>query len=416
MKNDLHLLLSSKRKFWFYNINQEQQWNESSYFPSMTDIIGNQIVAQQEQQMIFIADPNDVLLFRHNPSQEFIDYLSSNDIMMPNIKKITDEFDIPWLDMNNDDIFVPYIINDFLFENLSNHSIEYFGPTPGITKDLNNKIWVREVAETLGMPTTKGYICKNFEELNQAYDNLVNQSFYKFVIKIPFGSSGKGLKTFSTFDEFLALARYIRRRSEKFEVILEGWHPIKYSLNSQLHIENNSVKILSITEQEINTNGVYLGTNYTPHYPSNIISQYENYLLRLGEFLLENKYTGTLGVDSIVDSDETLIPIIEINARFTQVTYLLRLVRKLQYKFSFIRTRYINIQSKESIPFNYFLDDLNTLLEVDNEHNFLLYTFASQYNDLDNMYRYRVYCLFYGTTEEKVQTMMDSFIAIQNEM
>lgn len=47
---------------------------------------------------------------------------------------------------------------------------------------------------------------------------------------------------------------------------------------------------------------------------------------RIIELLYDEGYRGVVGVDSIIDENEQLIPIIELNARFTQVTYLLPLI------------------------------------------------------------------------------------------
>ncbi|MFP3386570.1 hypothetical protein, partial [Tritonibacter sp. SIMBA_163] len=84
-------------------------------------------------------------------------------------------------------------------------------------------------------------------------------------------------------------------------LILEGWHPIKRSLNAQLLIQDKESHLLSITEQKINEDGIYLGTDFAPVYEMDKKREYEESMHRIIELLYEEGYRGVVGVDSIID-------------------------------------------------------------------------------------------------------------------
>ncbi|BFH34720.1 hypothetical protein [Paenibacillus melissococcoides] len=47
--------------YWFYNIDQEQRWNQSRVFPAVTDLEQMKLVYQQEQQLFFCENPNALM-------------------------------------------------------------------------------------------------------------------------------------------------------------------------------------------------------------------------------------------------------------------------------------------------------------------------------------------------------------------
>lgn len=59
--------ISGSNRIWLYNVNQEQKWNDSTVFPSVTDLQQLELVNQQEQQLLLIADQEDKVIFHHNP-------------------------------------------------------------------------------------------------------------------------------------------------------------------------------------------------------------------------------------------------------------------------------------------------------------------------------------------------------------
>ncbi|MGR5997736.1 hypothetical protein ACT7DF_22500 [Bacillus cereus] len=82
--------IQEKNIFWYYNINKEQEWNQQNTFPSVTDLGQLKLVIQQEQQMLYAAKPYQTVLLRHRPDKDFLDYLHTNGVEIPQIEFIND--------------------------------------------------------------------------------------------------------------------------------------------------------------------------------------------------------------------------------------------------------------------------------------------------------------------------------------
>jgi len=391
--------------YWYMNLNQEQIWNDVNVFPSITDRHQLELVMRQEQQQLFLARADDRVLLRHQPDPQFLIYLRDKGFDLPTTVQITgiDSF----FSQNSNGAFVPYIVSEevqTISDNYSNVSV--FGGNLELVKRLNNKFETRRLAQQHRFNVTTGYFCENIAELQEAYQHLHSSGFQKCVIKIPFGSSGKGLKLIEDETSFRLFCRFIQRRGDQFELLLEGWHPIQRSLNSQLLIQDNEVLLLAVTEQKVDEYGVYRGTNFCPQYDSSLLTQYKSEILRLGHILQSLGYSGIAGIDSIIDETGSLFPIIEINARLTQVTYLLPVVSRLMQTCSFIESRMLQFASSQLLTFDQVQTHIETILEPDSRNGFLIYTYAVT-TDNERNYLFRVYLIFYGNDRERVQTMIE---------
>jgi [BtrI acyl-carrier protein]--L-glutamate ligase len=399
-----------KKIYWYCNLNHEQTWNESKFFPSVTDTSQLHLILQQEQQMIYLTRANDTVLFRHQPDLDFWLYLQKQGIQLPNIQIISDFHS--WYrseQMDRSAMIVPYMVTEEFLPCLQD-GCSVYGSNPALVKFLNNKLAVRKFAQENGFTTTKGYFCGGMEQLIDAYRSLTLQGFEKTVIKIPYGSSGKGLKIIHNEEEFDRFVAFIKRRIHTFtELVIEGWYSIERSLNAQLLIEDGNVHLLAVTEQHIDENAVYMGSDFTPQYNRLLVQKYRNEMLRLGHLLKDMGVQGVLGVDSIVDQAGVLYPIIEINARFTQVTYLLPLIERLNKEHPILMSRFLRFCLIEEFSFNEIYECLNLHLEPDSSNYFLVYTFAT--NKEGGKTNYRMFVLFYGSDRRKVQSMMNAFLA-----
>ncbi|AIQ31433.1 MULTISPECIES: ATP-grasp domain-containing protein [unclassified Paenibacillus] len=389
---------------WLYNINQEQEWNDSRVFPSMQDHSQMELVIQQEQQMIFLSRRDDTLLFRHNPDERFISYLEGHGIEIPVIRQISGTSSLPWSDMRygRESLLVPYIVNEAICAEAYRNDISIYGSDPLLVKHINDKFQTRRLAAEIGFNLTKGDFCTSEEELIQKYRMLRKQGFEKTVLKVPFGSSGKGMRIIKDETSFTHMLQFIGRRRKDFELLLEGWHPIKRSMNCQLLIEAGHVTLLGITEQKIDEYGIYLGSDYAPIYENAVLESYTDSMLKLGNHLMEMGYSGIAGVDSIIDDKDELIPVIEINARFTQVTYLLPLVWRLRQQHRYIISRFIRGESTVTYGFDEICAAMTRIASRD---SFLIYNFSKTADA--NKTVYRIFFLVYGNDLETVERTMN---------
>ncbi|MBJ8030421.1 ATP-grasp domain-containing protein [Bacillus cereus group sp. N21] len=392
---------------WYYNINQEQEWNNSKVFPTVKDLQQWELVKQQEQQLFFMARAEDCVILRHDPDPIFLSYLEENGIILPQFRRISENLE----GLENEQgsgILIPYINSENIFNEEQINTFSIFGSSPKLVKYLNNKFNTRKWAITHNIPVTRGFFCYNSEDLQHAYQVLREEGFQKVVLKIPYGSSGKGLRILENEKQFFSLLRFIQRRGHAFEFLLEGWHTIDRSLNSQLLIQDEGCHLLAITEQIIDENGVYTGTNYTPRYDDDLLERYQLDIIKIGELLYEDGYRGILGIDSVLDREGKLFPIIEFNARFTQATYLLSLITKLSLKYTYIESRFVRFELTEEHSFDSIRKKLECVIEPEADDGFLIYTFGKFTTEIRTYYR--VFILFYGKQRKNVEKMTSRFM------
>lgn len=399
---------------WFYNINQEQAWNQVKAFPSISDNQQDNLMIQQEQQLLLIANPRDTVLIRQDINAEFLSYLRTNGIQLPTIVKIEDSHSIPRDILQSDTMFVPYIVTNELYQLSLARNFPLFGCKSELVKRVNDKFYCRQMIKSLGLQTTAGYFCNNLDELFSAFEMLLKQGFNKVVIKVPYGSSGKGLKTFEDQRKFNSYINFLKRRGHSnFSLLIEGWHQVDRNINAQPLIDDKTVRILSITEQLIDKNGMYLGTNFSSKFSESVLNNYRRDLTKIGEHLQSEGYKGIAGIDSIIDKDGILYPAVEINGRFTQVTYLLPTVKKLKESYNFIQSRFARLSSDKYHEFSDIYGELSNKLYPCPDNNFLIYTFASIKDNVSGTTKFRIFVLFYGNSQKKINEMITEFEEFQ---
>ncbi|WP_051236476.1 ATP-grasp domain-containing protein [Paenibacillus pinihumi] len=395
---------------WHANINEDQNWNEKPLFPSFAKPQHNALIEQQEQQLLWIAEPGDVVWLLHVPDPQFLADVKRHKGQLPHLCVTRDAGEIASFAAAaapGNCTFMPFILTPEFTVLADTYGWELIDSDARKVRELNSKYRTRKLAEENGFAVTRGRFCKTPEELDETYGAFREAGFEQAVLKQAYGSSGKGLTIIENEHKFRQLSVYIRKRTASFELLLEAWHPIRQSLNAQLWIGPESVHLLAVTEQRINTYGVYVGTNYTPNYEADVIGQYRTEILRLGEVLRELGYRGIAGIDSIVDHTGTLYPVIEINARFTQVTYLLPLIESLLPHYQHIESRYIRLETSDRLAFEELKEQLEVELRPDQHHQFLIYTFACT-QEADR-HLYRIFVLFYGNEASRLQEMLEDF-------
>ncbi|MGE6631476.1 ATP-grasp domain-containing protein [Bacillus sp. NPDC077027] len=402
MKNPTELFDFAGRKdvYWYGNINQEQNWEQTKAFPVFTDTVQNELVVQQEQQLLLAASSKDHVIFSHQPDPSFLCYLKEKGVTLPHIIRKEDA-------ANQSGLLVPYLLDETIYDEPFARQKSIYGSNPVLVKHLNHKIFTRKWAEQNNFTVTRGAVCNHLTELKSTYDQLKMENFEKFVLKIPYGSSGKGLRIFKSDQEFNQILTFIKRRAESAELLLEGWHRTKRSLNAQLLIQEEGSYLLSVTEQLIDEDGVYMGTDFTPVYEEDRLLEYETCMKRLMDLLLKEGYRGIVGVDSIIDEKDELIPIIEMNARFTQVTYLLSTISRFLTKYSFLESRFKRFDCTAERAFEDILNELNQTLCPDEDGGFLIYTFGK--TEAAGNWHYRVFILFYSVNQSKQSSMITTF-------
>lgn len=278
------------------------------------------------------------------------------------------------------------------------------GPPARLSVELNSKIATRKLCEEIGFPVSDGKICEGLDAIRRACAELEGRHpGARLVVKTAYGSSGKALFHIhrgADLETLLGyLARQISRGGGQPVVTVERWHQVERHLTAQLWLGVTDCKILAMTEQRITDAGVYRGSRLHPDLPESLTVAYTERLQLLGKALHSRGYKGFIGVDSILDEDGTLIPVIEINARLTMVTYLLKLRKHLLERgFPIIETQSYDFKLHPGAQFSDFAEKLTSLRISAEQGGAFVYGFHQDGDSADRIRPCRVSTLTWGWT------------------
>ncbi len=348
MKQSFNLveLLTTRRGqsqiIWICNIGAERYWNRVN--PGVIDRNEDIIVNRIEEMNLLLCRKQDFLILRQMPDQSCLQYLqelgfSVPTILVPNNADLVTPISelvlqdeallarLSHLAQGDETYFLPYAITRLEEEIASKTGLTLAGSPANINATVNDKIYNRQIAEELGFPVCKGKVCNSVGEITQVFQELTGQPpyFQQVIIKEPFGASGKGLYIVADPERLkmllLRLARFARNQ-ENSRWLVEGWYPKKADLNYQLYVSpEGKADVFSVKEQLLR-DSVYIGSRMPAELDPVIIDRVNECGIEIGKYLHRIGYSGVAGVDAIVTSDGTLIPIIEINGRFTLSTYI----------------------------------------------------------------------------------------------
>jgi len=269
--------------------------------------------------------------------------------------------------MHEEVYFVPYAVTKMEEQIASNCGLKLPISNSDINRKINDKVFNRSIANSLAFPVCKGKVCRSVEEISREYNKLTKNTpyFEKIVIKEPYGASGKGLYIVENEHNLKIILRSLERIQKKdsnSQWLVEGWYSKKADINYQLYISpQGDIEVFSIKNQVLRGT-VYLGSKT----PSDLNEETKNkYIIfgnKIGKDLYNMGYYGVAGIDSIILDDYTIIPIIEINGRFTLSTYI-SFVDRIFGKAKML-TRYFRVTSKSSFDYK----SLCKLLENEGIH------------------------------------------------
>ncbi|MDP5274599.1 peptide ligase PGM1-related protein [Chengkuizengella axinellae] len=328
---------------WVLNIGAEKYWNTVN--AGIVDPNENIIVNRVEEMNLMLCREQDVMILREKPDEFFLMKLQELGFSIPRIltpdhadlltpiselilKDVKLQQEILSLSADYEKAyFVPYAVTA-LEEQIANKcGLKIMSAPSHVSALINDKIFNRRMAENLGFDVCKGKVCHSIEEISEEYTRLVQESpfFDKVIIKEPFGASGKGLYIVDSEERLKSLLVRLKRFSRNrvdCSWIVEGWYPKKVDINYQIYIApNGSIETFSIKEQVLRDT-VYIGSRMPVQLSDQHIRLYKKFGDQIGKYLFELGYTGIASIDSIITETDVIIPIIEINGRFTLSTYI----------------------------------------------------------------------------------------------
>lgn len=201
-------------------------------------------------------------------------------------------------------------------------------PQADVARTVNSKAYSRRIVEELGLPGIPGQCCETVEQLRAALNPLPGPDA-PLIVKESYGVSGKGALVLDHPKKAEGLLRLLERRSwttgdHAVDVVVESYLPKRRELAYQVTIGRSGQVTLDFVRGSLTTNGVHRG-NLTPAELNRAQRRHLTQAADLvGARLFADGYFGVAGIDALVTSDDTLYPVLEINARLTMPTYQAR--------------------------------------------------------------------------------------------
>lgn len=325
---------------WLFNIGLEKYWNGEVY--TVKDTREDIIVNHMEEMNLLLTRKQDILILRTKPDTAYLREMEQFGCEIPvivcpgredeskSISELVLEDDaligeIKALVSDKDKVvFVPYGVSFLEEEIAAKLGVAIFGSSNEINRMVNNKVFSRQFAIEHGFRVSEGRICSGFDELKKAAEEAAAR-YPKIIIKEPCGASGKGLWVVEgearLRSTLLIIKRFFKDRLDG-DWLVEEWCDKTADLNYQIYVgENGEIEVFSVKEQRV-SGTVYIGSVMPPACPEKIVEECRACGNVIGRELYQKGYRGILGVDAMILADGGLIPVIEINGRFTLSTYV----------------------------------------------------------------------------------------------
>lgn len=426
---------------WLCNIGAEKYWNNVNL--GMVDKQDEGIVEHIEEMNLLICRKQDIMILREEPDKDYLNALSEAGFEIPNImvpEKSDLSSSISELVLMDEKLqkrlkevskyqeevyFVPYAVTSFEEQIAEKCDLKLVGASSLASAKINDKIFNRKIAETLKFPVCKGKVCSSTQEIREEYHRLTENEpyFKKVIIKEPFGASGKGLYVIDDKAKFEGILRLISRfakNNSSAKWLVEGWYNKKADVNYQINIsEDGSVNVFSI-KQQILKDTVYIGSKIPPAISRNDVEEYKKYGKKIGEYLYSIGYVGVAGIDSFITEEKVIIPIIEINGRFTLSTYISFLQDIIGS--NKVETRYFKVLTNSKVNYKALkelLRDNEILFDTDKKEGVLVYVSGTlpirEYQGC-NGYLGRIFALAIAKDDEKVLDYIEKLETLVEEL
>lgn len=206
------------------------------------------------------------------------------------------------------------------------------GPSAAVCKEVNGKIFSRELVDATGLTAVPGAVCRTVEELAAALETHLVRAGSTVVVKESLGVSGRGMVVVEDRRRGERLLRMVERRAgadRRASVVVERWIDKQADLNYQFVVGRDGEVRFETVKTALTEHGVHRGHLFPPALRPDQVDELRSAAQVIGKELAAAGYFGLVGVDALLAADGTLYPCLEINARFNMATYQNRIAERL---------------------------------------------------------------------------------------
>jgi hypothetical protein len=336
---------SATRMVLLCNFEAEGEWAAGHVgLPAPRLSASTALVRRMEELGVLLAGADDVLVLKHPLDEDYRSYLSDLGLPVPTVlvpehatpdrPTAADALDSPALRSRLAELaadgarMLPMGTSRPEEELALACGLPLAVPDAATFERVNGKVYGRRLTEAAGLRMVPGDCCETVAEFETVLKRrrAALSAGAPIVIKDSYGVSGKGLIVVDEAGKADRLLRMVQRRAERtgdprLEVVVEGWIPKRCDLNYQVTIAADGSTSLDFVKQAITENGVHKGHLMPADLTARQYAQIEHAAHAVGSRLYADGFRGVAGVDAIVGSDETIYPVLEVNARLNMSTY-----------------------------------------------------------------------------------------------
>jgi hypothetical protein len=368
------------------NFEVEEQWALGEYgLPRVSASSGVAVVNRMDEFTLLLAGSGDHVVLKTAPDEAYLAYLAGLGVQLPALHVIAEQD--PQRTVTADAIddeqvvaglaalaplnarIAPHGVSEVEERLSAATGLALAGPSAAVCKAVNSKVYSRRAADELGIPQPRGWACATLAELDEAVRGAAEllESGRKVVLKEALGVSGKGIAVVDSVRRLQRLQKMIVKQVERGGVdrigfVIEDWVEKRADLNYQFTVSRDGAVHFDFVKEAITEGGVHKGHRMPPTLSPTQVDLLRDVSELIGKKLASDGYHGVVGVDAIVAPDETVHPVIEINARNNMSTYQVQLQERFVGPDHVAIARHYPIKLSAPLPFERLRPELDGLL------------------------------------------------------
>ncbi|TWP47010.1 hypothetical protein FKR81_33720 [Lentzea tibetensis] len=190
---------------------------------------------------------------------------------------------------------------------------------------VNSKTWSNELVVELGLPGA-GVVARSAAAVEQLVSDLDGPA----VVKDPYGVSGRGSVEVSSPGVLRAVTRVLARQSKRVELVVQPLFAKRHDLSAHGEVTQDGAWRWLGAQVVRNRGFRYAGSGPLSDGLMAVAEEqgWRQAVLAVAECVAEAGYFGPLSIDAMLLADDTLVPVLEINARYSLGRLSLELDRR----------------------------------------------------------------------------------------
>ncbi|MFW6690941.1 hypothetical protein [Streptomyces sp. MAR4 CNX-425] len=365
------------------NIEVERDWARGEPgVPAVGDNAPSPVVARMDEFALLLGGADDHVILKSAPDPGYLDYLRGLGLDLPHVQvtdgcrpavPVTEEaLDSPGLLARLRGVaarLLPHGMSAAEEELCRRAGLTAALPDAALAKRVNSKVYSRRVTAELGLPLAEGWECESVAEFEAVVEKAAARIAEGAVVgvKDAYGVSGKGIVVADRARRLEQLVRMVRRRAEhtgddRLAVVVEVWADKAADLNYHLTVGRDGSVRFDFVKEALTAGGVHQGHRFPARLTPGQHAAVEDAARLLGRRLAADGYHGPVGVDALVRTDGSLLPVLEINARNNMSTYQTRLQERCVPAGAVVVARQYDVRLPAPVPFDRLAAALGPLL------------------------------------------------------